>query len=192
MLEYLNNLDTRILLLLNGLHSTPTDYIMLFFSNRPIWIPLYLFLIYGLFRRYGKKFWIPLTGAIILIALVDQGTVHLFKNVFMRLRPCHEPSLEGKLHLLDGVCRGQFGFISSHAANTFALAVFMFGFLRKQSRWLAISLLVWAGIVSYSRIYLGVHYPGDVICGAAFGAGLGYLIRLTVKRFGQLGPEQVL
>ena len=192
MLETLKDLDTRILLLLNGLHSTPTDYLMLFFSNRPVWIPLYLFLIFLLYKQYGRKFWIPLTGAIVMILLVDQGTVHLFKNVFLRLRPCHEPALEGKLHLLDGVCSGQYGFISSHAANTFALAVYLFGFLRGQRKWLAISLLVWAGIVSYSRIYLGVHYPGDVICGTIFGASLGYLLRLTVKRFGQLGPEQVL
>ncbi len=183
MTEFLNIIDTQLLILVNGFHITFTDYVMAIFSNRPIWTPLYLLLMYKLYMLYGKRSWIPILGAFALIALADQGSVHLFKNVFMRLRPCHEPSLEGKLHLVDGECGGQYGFISSHAANTFAIAVYLYGFLKKDSYWLAISLLGWAFIVSYSRVYLGVHYPGDVFIGGLFGALLGFLMRLIIRRF---------
>jgi undecaprenyl-diphosphatase len=109
---------------------------------------------------------------ILLITLADQSSVHLFKEVFERLRPCHNPELQEYIHLVKGHCGGKYGFISSHAANTFALAVFLKNIYR--IRWLSVLLLSWATIVSYSRIYIGVHYPFDVIAGVVWGALLGY------------------
>ncbi len=107
-----------------------------------------------------------------LIALSDQSSVHLFKNVFERLRPCHNPDLEGMVHLVRGHCGGKYGFISSHASNTFAVAIFLRSVLR--TRPVVILLFAWAVLVCYSRIYLGVHYFCDVLVGGLWGAFLGW------------------
>lgn len=125
----------------------------------------------------------------LLITISDQVSVHLFKNVFQRLRPCHEPALEGMVYTL-GRCGGKFGFISSHASNSFAIAVFMALLLWKTLRVMAIIMLVWAAMVSYSRVYLGVHYPGDILVGGMVGAlealmvyGIWIIIlRLSISR----------
>jgi undecaprenyl-diphosphatase len=98
--------------------------------------------------------------------------VLLFKDTFQRLRPCHEPVLEGLVHIVKGKCGGMYGFVSSHAANCFYATVISGLFVRK--KWFSISMICWAALISYSRIYLGVHYPGDVICGATFGALVGW------------------
>jgi undecaprenyl-diphosphatase len=105
----------------------------------------------------------------LLITVSDQVSVKAFKYVFERPRPCHEADLQSMIYLPTGNCGGAFGFISSHAANAFALAGFLFLLLRRQFSWIGIVMFSYAGIVSYSRIYLGVHYPGDVIAGGLVG-----------------------
>jgi undecaprenyl-diphosphatase len=106
------------------------------------------------------------------IALADLSSVHLFKNVFQRPRPCHEPALEGLVHIVRGKCGGMYGFVSSHAANCFDAAAISGALIRK--KWFSVSIACWAAVIGYSRIYLGVHYPGDVVCGAALGAIIGW------------------
>ncbi|MHC1706186.1 MAG: phosphatase PAP2 family protein [Bacteroidales bacterium] len=177
-LKCLKDLDTSLLLFINGHHNEFFDFLMFWLSDRIIWVPFYLFLIYLLFRHFGKTSWWILLGVLLMILISDQVSVHLFKNQFQRLRPCHEPALEGMIHLVKGKCGGSFGFISSHAANTFSLAVFLFGFFWKKMPLLAWGMLVWAAAISYSRVYLGVHYPGDVVAGAIFGglAGWGFYL----------------
>ncbi|MBN2175834.1 MAG: phosphatase PAP2 family protein [Bacteroidales bacterium] len=176
MLEILNIWDIQLFLFLNGMHNSFWDVVMFWLSNKFIWIPLYLFFIYLLAKFYKKEaIWISLV-LIILIAITDQLSVHLFKNIFERLRPCHEPSLEGMVHIVYGKCGGQFGFVSSHASNHFAMAIFLSGFLGKKIRYFTPLIFLWAFIISYSRIYLGVHYPGDVAVGGLFGASVGVLI----------------
>ena len=114
-----------------------------------------------------------LVGAILTFALADSLSVVLFKDVFERLRPCHNPEFDGIIHLLE-YKGGYFGFVSSHAANVFALATFTLLYLKK--RLYTILIIVWATLVSYSRIYVGKHYPGDVICGALFGILIALII----------------
>jgi len=174
MIDWLINLDTRLFLVLNGLHSEGFDLVMWWVSGKTTWWPFYVLLL-G-FLAWSKRW--QLVVMVIFIALVitlaDQTSVHLFKNVFQRLRPCHEPALEGMVHIVNNKCGGRFGFISSHAANSFALASLLFYWIRR--RWFTALMVGWALLVGYSRIYLGVHYPGDVLGGWLWGWGCGYLV----------------
>lgn len=180
MIETLLSWDTQLFLFLNGLHSPFWDPIMVFASGKLTWLPLYALLIYLIARRHGwKTLWWLLAIAMVIVA-ADQISAGIFKNAFQRLRPCHTPDLQGLLHLV-GKCGGKFGFVSSHAANTFGVAAFLSLLFR--NRWATYGLLFWAAFVSYSRIYLGVHFPGDVICGAILGAGIGISIWLPANYF---------
>lgn len=193
MIEWLMHLDTQLFLFLNGISSPIADFIMYWLSHREIWIPLYLFLIYLLYRHYGKMAIALVLLALLLFAISDRVSVVAFKDVFQRLRPCHEPALEGLVYTLHGRCGGKFGFISSHASNTFSLATFMALLFWNKFRFIAVFMLVWASLVSYSRVYLGVHYPGDIIAGAMVGAIealLIYRLWLWVRTWFKTKKEQ--
>ena len=181
----IERLDQQLFLFLNSIHSPFWDRIMYAISSIVIWVPLYLVILIYLGYRYRRKFLVILLCIILAVTLSDQLSVHLFKNVFHRLRPCHEPSIMGLVHLVNGRCGGLYGFVSSHAANSFNVAVLSLLLVRE--RWYSVSILIWASIIGYSRIYLGVHYPGDVICGAVVGALTGWgvvaLYMMADKRF---------
>ncbi len=155
---------------------------MLFLSGKYEWIPLYAWLLYLLIRKFKKESMWIIIGVIATVVLTDQISVKLFKEVFERLRPCHEESIAHLVHVVRK-CGGQFGFVSSHACNTFGVAAICGLFLRKHYSWILWALLGWALIVSYSRIYLGVHYPGDIICGGLLGFFIGWLIFRTTNVF---------
>ncbi len=178
MIEQLKEWDHQLFLWLNGLGHPALDSIMLFFSAKLVWVPLYLGLIFLLYRHYGTQFWKPLLLIILAIVLADQITSTFMKTFFERLRPCRDPQFDGLMTLV-GKCGGKYGFASSHAANTFSLATF-FLFLTR-IRWYYF-LVLWAMVVSYSRVHLGVHFPGDILVGALIGTALGYgLARLGQK-----------
>lgn len=187
MLEKLDAIDTRIFLFLNGLHNETLDGIMVWLSGKTTWWPFYLALLIWL----GWKTRWQLIPIILFIALAvtiaDQVSVHLFKEVFERLRPCKEPELQGLVHIVNGKCGGRYGFVSSHAANTFAVAVFLLLIIR--NRWFTGVMLTWATVVSYSRVYLGVHYPGDVIGGALLGVASGVLVWYLFRWLIQVLPD---
>ena len=172
MKDLLISVDKQLFLWLNGTGQPFFDEFMLFMSAKLIWIPLYGFLIFFLYKNYGFNFWKPLLMVIITVSLADQITSGFMKPFFERLRPCNDPELKNLVSLV-GKCGGRYGFASSHAANTLGLATFYLTFTR--NRWF-LFLLLWALIVSYSRIYLGVHFPGDIIIGGLIGAGLGYVL----------------
>lgn len=184
MLNQLSQWDTELFLFLNGLGTDFWDPFWLRMSEVGIWIPFYLLLlglVYWLFH-WKNALWITLF-LVLNVFLTDQGSVQLFKEQFERSRPCHVEELQDQIRLVKGSCGGAYGFVSSHAANTFGLAFFLGLLFRRKWSWLYYLLLVWAGLVSYSRIYLGVHYPGDIFFGALYGAVCGTGLFLILDRW---------
>jgi undecaprenyl-diphosphatase len=171
MNEFLNMLhewDVELFLFLNSFHNPFLDQVMYYASERLTWVPLYAFLLYFFIKEYGKRAYLMVFMVIILILLADQISVYL-KNHFERPRPCHELLLKGWVHLVRDKCGGKFGFVSSHAANTFALAFYVVMLRGTMNHWLSIVMICYAVFVSFSRIYLSAHYPGDVLAGAFLG-----------------------
>ena len=181
----LNDLDHQLFLFLNGLHVGWLDPVMTFISSEKGWIPFYAVLVFLVFYKYKwKGLWV-LLGVVVAITLSDQIASHVFKPMVMRLRPCHDPLIKDIVYLPDGHCGGKYGFMSSHAANTFALASLIFMTMKKHYSKIGWLMFPWAAVVSYSRIYMGAHFPGDVICGVALGVllgfGIGYLTRFVIS-----------
>jgi undecaprenyl-diphosphatase len=188
MIDQIVHLDREVFLAINGLHNGFFDLFFHWYSNKWIWIPFYIFLLYFIVRDYRKRSWFILIGIALLITLSDQSSVRLFKDVFERLRPCHEPLLEGMVHIVNNKCGGSYGFISSHASNSFAVVGFLWIVYPKKLNILKIVLVVWALLMIYSRVYLGVHYPGDVLAGAVWGGALGLgLGWITLWIMGKVG-----
>lgn len=172
----LSNIDTELFLFLNGLHTSWLDKVMIVITQMWVWMPLYLLLIYWIAKQYGKRCWWILLAVGVVVLCSDQLSAHVCKPLFQRLRPCYNPDLQDLIYLPKGMAGGRFGFVSSHAANTFAVAAFLTPVLRNYRPWLGIVLYLWAFISSYSRIYLGFHYPGDIICGAILGILVGLIL----------------
>lgn len=180
MLDKLSALDTNIFLWLNGHHTAYWDQVMWFISGKFEWVPLYILLIAFIIYRYKKQSILIITCLLVAVILADQLAVHAFKEVFERLRPSRNPDIEQMVHLVNGYRGGLYGFVSNHAANTFALATFLSMLIG--NKYFSLSIIIWASLVSYSRIYLGVHYPGDVVGGAMLGILIGWLLFISYNK----------
>ena len=172
--------DKSLFLFLNNLGNTSFDQLWIMISATWIWVPLYVIFLYLLFKNYHLRNLIFILIFIALGVTFSDQLAGIFKTGVSRLRPCHDPTLNGLMR--DVKCGGQFGFYSSHAANTFFIATFMSLLLYKKFRFLPYILFTWAIIVSYSRIYLGVHFPLDILMGGLMGFFTGgFFASLALK-----------
>ena len=188
MLETLNNIDQSLLLTLNGFHSPFFDQFFYYATKPIVWLPLYLLIIYLVIRTFKWKTITIVIGLALMITASDQ-LANLSKHGAKRFRPSNEPEIEQLVHTVNGYKGGQYGFFSAHASTNFALAVFLILLLRRRYRWIIPVMLVYASVMAYSRIYLGVHYPGDILAGTFIGIVIGtffawlteYVIRYQVR-----------
>ncbi len=171
-MEFLEQIDQQLFLFLNGLHHPFWDWVMYWVSYKYTWVPLYLAILIYLIIKQKKYAIVSIVLLVLAIVLADQISVNLFKNVFLRYRPCHNLDIQPLVHLVNHHCGGKYGFVSSHATNAFAFAVLSALIINKRN--LSITLILWALLVSYSRIYLGVHYPADIVGGALLGTSIAF------------------
>lgn len=172
MIELLKNIDTHLFFLFNGHHTPFMDSVMGLITDKYTWIPFYLILLFFVWKKVKSKMWLVVLSVAILITLSDQTSV-LVKDSVQRFRPCKNLLLKDKVQLIEGHCGGDYGFVSSHAANTFALTTFLIFFFRRKD--FALCMYLWAAFVSYSRVYAGVHYPFDILGGMMLGIILGII-----------------
>ena len=174
MLEQLLQYDKELFLFLNNLGSTTWDNVWLVITNKWSFVPMYVVLLVFIHKKLGmKSMWMAVLVIVLMIAFTDQIT-NLFKHTFQRPRPCREEALQELMRYIAPRC-GRYGFFSGHSSNSMAAAVFAGLLLRPFYKNLIFILLLWSAIVAYSRIYVGVHYPLDIVCGLTFGALSGFM-----------------
>lgn len=172
-MDRIRQLDEQLLVWLNSFNSPFFDDLMILVTGRFIWVPLYALIILFIYKNGNRYWWVIILTLIALVVSTDLFASAFLKPLTERLRPCHEIHLASQLHLPNG-CGGKYGFISSHSSNTFALASFLWLQFRRKFPWMML-FFIWATVVSYSRIYLAAHYPGDIIAGAISGFLFAFL-----------------
>ena len=181
MLEYLKQLDAELLCTLNGWNCPYADQLMWLVSGK-FSSALIIIVLLALLARHrswrGILTFVIMTVLVVLLA--DRISSGIIKPIVERLRPTHDPDLQKIVHVVNGYRGGLYGFVSSHAANLFGIATLISLVLRNRGSWLA--MMAWAAVVAYSRIYLGVHYPGDILGGTVIGIGVAFLMFWIWKR----------
>lgn len=180
MIKTLNQLDTDLFVWLNSLYTPCLDVLMPWMTERNTWIPFYVILVIWLVYRFRREATGLLITIIAAVALADQMASSVIKPLTHRLRPCHELALHKLIHPVME-CGGQFGFVSSHAATTFALATSLWLLLGDRYAWPK-WVFLWAALVSYSRIYVAAHYPLDVLAGTGIGLLSAFIIVAIYQR----------
>lgn len=181
-LTWVTDLDTQLFLFLNGLHNPFGDSFMYLFTGKIIWVPMYLTVLIVLFRQFHWKVALCYTlGIVLTIVLTDQCCGTLIRPVVERLRPAVEGSpIADLVHIVNGKRGGLYGFPSCHASNSFGLAVSLLFIFRLRT--LTLFIFAWAFLNSYSRLYLGLHYPGDLLVGALIGSTAALLTYTLAHR----------
>ncbi|MFC4094354.1 phosphatase PAP2 family protein [Euzebyella saccharophila] len=175
MLQELVQWDKELFLFLNNLGTPSWDAFWMFITNKWSAIPLYTLLLGLTFKHYGLNRTLVILVSVALMIVVTDQLSNFFKYGVQRLRPCYDPELDGLVRLVKNSCGGKFGYFSAHAGNNFAVALFFTFLLRAYYRYIGVFLILWALLVSYSRIYIGVHFPLDVLTGALIGLIFSWL-----------------
>ncbi|TDQ29260.1 phosphatase PAP2 family protein [Zeaxanthinibacter enoshimensis] len=175
MKDTLIQYDKDLFLFLNGLGTPAWDGFWMFMTDKWSAIPLYVILLVLVYRKYQVKGTLILLVAVALLITCTDQLSNFFKYGFARPRPCYDLDLSLVLRQVKGYCGGQYGFFSAHAANAMGVGIFFFQLFRDNRRYFAWFLLLWAVMVGYSRIYIGVHYPLDVLAGMAVGTTFGWI-----------------
>ena len=181
VIEQLVTGDKQLFLFLNGLNDHYFDHFMYMFSAMWVWIPLYVSVLYYLIKNKKKESVWLILALVLCIVIADQVSSGLIKQAVQRLRPTHNPEFNGLVHIVNNYRGGQFGFVSSHAANTFGFALLSSLFIRQ--RLYTVSIMAWSLLTCYSRIYLGVHYPLDIAGGMIVGALAAVICFLLILKF---------
>lgn len=172
-METILQYDRAWFLFINSTLANPfLDWLCPVLRNQSTWYVLYALIIWGFYKYYKIETWKILLVIALMITVSDQFSANLVKNTFMRLRPCNEPNLQGLVRHLIPSCNG-YSFISAHATNHFALALFFIFYFKHVSKWVIPIALFWAFSIAFSQVYVGVHYPLDVLCGAMVGSLFG-------------------
>lgn len=183
MLDTLLQWDAAVFQLINGGLSNPVfDALLPWFREKWFWMPLYVFIAAFLVLNFKRRGWILLFGFVLATGLSDFTSSTLVKKNVQRIRPCNDPAMLEKIHTRVP-CGSGFSFTSSHAANHFAAAVFLIGIFGGRLRWLGPLALTWAGLIAFSQVYVGVHYPGDILFGAALGSLIGWWTVYTWQKW---------
>lgn len=153
---------------------------MPYVREKNFWIPLYVLLVFYFIWQFKKHSWVSLVIAAVTVVMTDQLSSSVIKPLIGRLRPCNDPLLSPEVHLLVS-CGSGFSFVSSHAANHFGIACFVIILQMHKFRWITPVALLWAALVSFAQIYVGVHYPADIFCGALLGIVIGTITGIICK-----------
>lgn len=180
MIEQLLNYDTELFLFLNNLGSETWDNLWLIITNKLTFIPLYALLLFLLYKKFGLKSMLVFVVVVALMITFTDQITNVFKRGFQRPRPCGEADLIDQMRFIAVRC-GKYGFFSGHSSNSMAAAVFAGLMLKPYFKNLIFILLFWSAVVAYSRIYVGVHYPIDILCGMTFGAISGFAFYKLAK-----------
>ncbi|MCL5128085.1 MULTISPECIES: phosphatase PAP2 family protein [unclassified Algibacter] len=180
MIDQLLHYDTELFVFLNNLGSEPWDGLWLAITDKLTFIPLYAILLYLLYKKFGLKSMLVFVVVIALMVTFTDQITNVFKRGFQRPRPCGAEDLIGRVRFIAVRC-GKYGFFSGHASNTMGAAVFAGLMLKPFYKNLIFIMLFWSGVVAFSRIYVGVHYPLDILCGLTFGAFSGFIFYKLAK-----------
>lgn len=173
MLDKILSLDTQLFIYLNSLGSETYDGLWLLITKQINWIPFFLLLLYFIYKKLGIKQTLYLFLFVALLIFFTDQITNLVKNGFQRLRPCNNPEINSFIRIVQS--RTSFSFFSGHASNTMAVATFLYLIFKKDFKYFWF-LFLWPLVFAYSRIYLGLHYPLDIVSGYFFGAMLGFLM----------------
>lgn len=179
-MEDLQQFDASIFTTINSWHALYFDNFMALVTVIATWLPIILMLLFMMYKKKGWRKTLTLLLAVGLVILIaDQVSASIIKPAVARLRPSRNPDLQATIHIVNGYRGGRFGFVSSHAANCFGVALLLaFLFKNRAFTWV---MVAWATLMCYSRIYLGVHYPGDIVCGAILGVAVAAIVYYLLK-----------
>lgn len=182
IIEILDLWDKKLLIFLARFHSPTLDPIVVWATKSWVWAPLFGYLLWKLYKQVQRNSLLYLAGSVLCVITTDVTSARVIKPFFKRPRPCHQENLSSQIHTVPHTCGGKYGFVSSHAANSFGLATFLsLSPLHLSGK---ILTFLWAVVHSYTRVYLGVHFVGDIIGGAMWGCLIGTAIALLMPGYG--------